>query len=54
MSGCLLELKAATTWSKVPELSGDLIMALLNLHLKKNEGVGEEEESVWKKILCGE
>lgn len=44
MSGCLLGSKAslgktqdtaATTWNKVPELKGDLIMALLNLHLKK-------------------
>lgn len=32
----------------VPELSGDLIMALLNLHLKKTR------ELVKKKSLCGE
>lgn len=62
MSGSSLGLKAslgkthntaATTWSKVPELKGHLIMAPLNLHLKK-EGGGEEEKAACGKILRGE
>lgn len=44
----------ATTGSKVPELKGYLIMGLLNLHLKKKEGAGEEEKAARGKIFCGE
>lgn len=44
---------AATTWSKVPELSGGSDNGSPQFASKKNQGVGEEEESVWGKSSVG-